>query len=107
MVTVLNDGNFMQTLKDSKLPILVDFYADWCGPCKLLAPIFEELAGKYASKAGFYKLNVDESPAAAEENGVRGIPCLVLYRGGEEVTRVVGFVDAETLRMKIDAALSR
>ncbi len=85
----LNDSNFESELARSPLPVLVDFYADWCGPCRLLAPTVEELA---AEADGFLvaKVNVDEAPALAERFGVMSIPTLVVLKGGEVAARAVG-----------------
>ena len=85
----LTDANFDETIKGTALPILVDFYADWCGPCRMLAPTVEEIA---AGAADFLvaKVNVDEAPAVAERFGVMSIPTLIVLRGGEERARAVG-----------------
>ena len=85
----LNDVNFDAAVKETALPILVDFYADWCGPCKMLAPTIEEIA---AGAVDFLvaKVNVDEAPAVAELFSVMSIPTLIVLRGGEELARVVG-----------------
>ena len=85
----LTDANFDETIKGTALPILVDFYADWCGPCRMLAPTVEEIA---AGAADFLvaKVNVDEAPAVAERFGVMSIPTLIVLRGGEELARAVG-----------------
>ena len=85
----LTNENFDETVKGTSLPILIDFYADWCGPCKMLAPTIEEIA---AGAVDFLvaKLNVDEAPAIAERFGVMSIPTLIVLRGGEEIARAVG-----------------
>ena len=85
----LTNENFDKTVKGTALPILIDFYADWCGPCKMLAPTIEEIA---AGAVDFIvaKINVDEAPAIAERFGVMSIPTLIVLRGGEEVARAVG-----------------
>ena len=85
----LTTANFEETVKGTALPILVDFYADWCGPCKMLAPTIEEIA---AGAVDFLvaKINVDESPEIAERFSVMSIPTLIVLRGGEEISRAVG-----------------
>ena len=85
----LTNENFDETVKGTALPILIDFYADWCGPCKMLAPTIEEIA---AGAVDFIvaKINVDEAPAIAERFGVMSIPTLIVLRGGEEIARAVG-----------------
>ena len=85
----LTSANFEETVKGTSLPILIDFYADWCGPCKMLAPTIEEIA---AGAADFLvaKINVDEAPDIAERFAVMSIPTLIVLRGGEEIARAVG-----------------
>ena len=85
----LTNENFDETVKGTSLPVLIDFYADWCGPCKMLAPTVEEIA---ATAVDFIvaKINVDEAPAIAERFGVMSIPTLIVLRGGEEIARAVG-----------------
>ena len=85
----LTDASFDEAVKGTSLPVLVDFYADWCGPCKMLAPTIEEIA---ANAVDFLvaKVNVDEAPAVAERFAVMSIPTLVVLRGGEEIARAVG-----------------
>lgn len=90
---MVNDTNFQSEVLQSELPVLVDFYADWCGPCKMLAPVVEKVADKYAGKAKVVKLNTDDSPRTAQNYQVRGIPTLLLFAGGQPVDRKVGFVN--------------
>ncbi len=84
--------------------VIVDFWAEWCGPCKRLAPIFDELGKEYKGKVAFYKVNVDENGELAQGLGVMGIPCLIVFKDGAEVDRIVGAMSKEQLRTKIDAA---
>lgn len=84
-------------LASSQLPVVVDFWAPWCGPCRAMAPMFEQAAGELAGKARFVKVNVDEQQALAQRHGIRAIPTLVLFRGGEEVRRHSGTMDAGAL----------
>lgn len=86
----LNDENFTKEVLSSDLPVLVDFYADWCGPCKMLAPTIEELAGEYNGKVKIAKLNVDGSPNTSSEYGVMSIPTMIFFKGGKNVNQVVG-----------------
>ena len=91
------DENFNQEALSSDIPVLVDFYADWCGPCKMLAPIIEELAPAYEGKVKIGKLNVDNAPATAEKYGIMSIPTLLFIKNGEVVNKIVGLVSKAAL----------
>jgi len=82
---------FQTEVLDVAEPVLVDFWADWCGPCRMLAPVVERLAGSYAGKVRFKKINTDTEPDIAGRYGISGIPCLILFQGGKEIDRFVGF----------------
>ncbi len=86
----VTDATFAAEVERSPLPVLVDLWAEWCGPCRMLAPAIEELAGEMAGRVRVAKLNVDENPATAARFNVRGIPTLLLFKGGVEVDRLVG-----------------
>ena len=101
MLEITKD-NFEKEVKGSEIPVLVDFWAEWCPPCKMLGPVFEELSGEYADKLKFVKVNVEENQELAGKYEVRGIPCLILMKKGEEVDRIVGFLPKEQLKAKID-----
>ena len=90
-ITITN-GNFKEEVLDSKEPVLVDFWAPWCGPCKMLAPFVESTAKKFEGKAKVGKINVDEEPALAMQFGVSGIPTLLVFKDGKEVNRSVGYI---------------
>ena len=98
----VNDENFGQVVLDSKQPVLVDFWAQWCGPCRSLAPIVDALAEQYAGTARIVKLNVDDSPAVVERYRVQAIPTLILFQGGEEKERLVGVSRQEAIASAID-----
>jgi thioredoxin len=100
-VHTFTDGNFDSTIKGDK-PVLVDFWAEWCGPCKRLAPTVDELAGDYDGKVLVGKLNVDENPDTAFKFSIRGIPTLLLFKGGQVVEQVVGLADKAALKKVID-----
>lgn len=101
----LNQENFDKEVKDSDVPVLVDFWAEWCGPCRMLGPVFEELSGEYEGKLKFAKLNTEEQPEIAGSFSIMGIPSMVIMKDGKEVDRLVGFMPKEVLKQKIDSAL--
>lgn len=87
----LTDDNFDDTIKNSRLPVLVDFWAEWCGPCKMAAPVIDQLSDEYAGKVLVAKLDVDAEPEVAQKYGVMSIPTVILFKDGTEVARQVGF----------------
>jgi len=101
----VNDGNFDEEIKNSKLPILVDFWAEWCGPCKQIGPILEEIAEEKKDKIKILKLNVDENPQIPQKFGVRGIPTLMLFKDGNLVDTKVGSLPKNMLESWLDSNL--
>lgn len=101
----VSDSSFEAEVLKSTLPVLVDFWAPWCGPCKSIAPIIDELATQYDGKVKFFKMNVDENPKTPSSYNVRGIPNLVLYKAGQVVDQVVGAVPKEEIVKSISKAL--
>src|SRR5512145_698442 len=101
-VRVFTDTDFDSTVKDAATPVLVDFWAEWCGPCRRLAPTVDELANDYNGRVVVAKMNVDENPATPMRFSVRGIPTLLLFKGGQLVEQVVGLADKESLKKMID-----
>lgn len=102
---VLNDTNFDATINSDK-PVLVDFWAEWCGPCKMIGPVVEELAGDYEGKAVIAKLNVDENPSVTARYGIRSIPTLLVFKGGQIVDKQVGAVPKSVLAQKLEAQVA-
>ena len=104
-VQTFTDSNFDETVIKAGLPVLVDFWAEWCGPCKRLAPTVEALAGDYFGKVTVGKLNVDDNPNTASKFQIRGIPALLLFKGGQVVESVVGLAHKDELKKVIDKHL--
>ena len=101
----ITDANFNEVLNTDK-PVLVDFWAEWCGPCKMIGPIVKQLAGEYEGKAVIGKVNVDENPNTAAQFGIRSIPTLLVFKGGEIVDKQIGAVPKAVLARKLDAQLN-
>jgi thioredoxin 1 len=101
----VNDKTFVSEVLNSDLPVLVDFWATWCGPCRSISPVVEELAKEFSGRVKVTKLNVDESPATPTQYGVRGIPTLILFKGGKIFDQIVGAVPKARLKALIEKAL--
>ncbi len=102
---VLNDENFRQEVLESDSPVLVDFWAEWCGPCRMIAPMIGEIAGEYKDRLKVCKLNVEEGPQTASIYGVMNIPTLMIFKNGEVQEKVVGAVPKNDIIAKINAHL--
>lgn len=103
-VTEFTDANFQTEVLNSSEPVLVDFWAPWCGPCRMIAPMIQELASEYTGSVKVGKINIDESPSAATSYGVSSIPTLMIFKGGEVVDRFVGVQPKNRLQQAMDAA---
>ena len=102
----VNNGTFAKDVLQADKPVLVDFWAPWCGPCRMLAPVVEKVAGTMSDRISFVKLNTDENPSLAGEYQVSGIPCLILFKGGKAVDRIVGFVNESTITSMLQKHLA-
>jgi thioredoxin 1 len=104
-VATFTDGNFESDVLKASTPVLVDFWAEWCGPCRAMGPTIDALAGDYGDKVSIGKLNVDENPSVTMRYMVRGIPTIMVFKGGEMVDQVVGLVDKSSLKQLVDKHL--
>ncbi len=101
----IDQSSFQKTVIESQKPVLVDFWAEWCGPCRAVAPYIEELAGEYKDKAGFAKINVDENPQLASQYGVMSIPTIMIFKNGKPEQQVIGFKPKNELKKLLDNVL--
>lgn len=105
MATQLTDNNFQAEVIDSEKVALVDFWAEWCGPCRMIGPVVEELAKEYDGKAVIGKVNVDDNPQVASQFGIRSIPTILFFKGGKLVDKQVGVVPRSVLEQKLKAQI--
>ncbi|MCO4782378.1 MAG: thioredoxin [Candidatus Cloacimonetes bacterium] len=105
-VGVVTQDNFDETIDNSSSPVLVDFWAEWCGPCKMMLPVLEELSSEYGESLKIYKANVEENPKLAQKFKVRSIPSMILFKDGEAIKTMVGALGKDELKQKIDNSLA-
>ncbi|HEY9602532.1 MAG TPA: thioredoxin [Oculatellaceae cyanobacterium] len=101
----VTDASFKQDVLESEVPVLVDFWAPWCGPCRMVAPVVDEIAQQYEGQVKVVKLNTDENPNVASQYGIRSIPTLMIFKGGQRVDMVVGAVPKTTLANTLEKYL--
>jgi len=102
MAKVINSNEFKNQVLDSSDDVMVDFFAEWCGPCKMLAPVLEELSSEMAGRAKILKVDVDKSPDLAQKYGISGVPTVMVFRNGAPVDKMVGFQPKQVLKSKLD-----
>jgi thioredoxin 1 len=103
--TPVTDASFKTDVLESEVPVLVDFWAPWCGPCRMVAPVVDEIAGQYEGQIKVVKLNTDENPSIASQYGIRSIPTLMIFKAGQRVDMVVGAVPKTTLAQTLEKYL--
>jgi thioredoxin 1 len=104
-IVYVTDGTFEQEVLQSEIPVLVDYWAEWCGPCKMIAPLLDEIVGDYAGKLKIAKLNIDENSATPPKFGIRGIPTLMIFKDGHVEATKVGALSKSQLTAFIDSSL--
>lgn len=102
----LTDNNFTEEVEKSDQPVLVDFWAEWCGPCRMVGPIVDELAGEYEGQAKVGKVNVDHNPEVSVKYGIRSIPALLIFKDGQVVDQIIGVVPKVHIKKQLDAQLA-
>lgn len=105
-VTSVSDAEFQSTVLEAGTPVVVDFWAPWCGPCRMVSPIVEELSNEYGEKVRFAKMNTDDNETTSTQFGIWSIPTLIIFKDGKEINRLVGFAPKEQLKRQIDRSIA-
>ena len=105
MVREVTDKNFAEDVLKAEIPVLIDFWAPWCGPCHMVSPVVEKLSDDYVEQLEFYKMNVDEAPITAQNYGIMGIPTLMLFKNGQKVDHIIGAASESSIKKMISAVL--
>jgi thioredoxin 1 len=104
-ISEVSDSRFDSDVLKSNIPVLVDFWAPWCGPCKAIGPVIDEISKNYAGRVKFFKCNVDDNPVTPGQYGIRAIPTLLLFKGGQKLDQIVGMVDKSKIEQALNKAL--
>lgn len=107
MVKELTVDNFEEEVVNSKTPLIIDFFADWCGPCQMMKPVFESVSEEYTGKLKFLKLDTQAESGLAAKFGIQGIPAFVILNNGKEAGRIVGYMDEDSFKSKIDSVMNQ
>ncbi len=105
-IVEFTDDNFSDEVENNGQPVLVDFWAEWCGPCRMVGPVVDEIAGEYEGKAKVGKVNVDDNPEISVKYGIRSIPALLIFKDGEVVDQIIGAVPKAQIKKQLDAQLA-
>lgn len=106
LVKDINDANFETEVLKANVPVLVDFWAEWCGPCRMMTPVVEAVAQKFGATAKLVKLNVDDNPSITQRFGIKGIPTMIVFKGGKEAERIVGATNEGAIARIIEEQIS-